>query len=560
MSRMTSSVRHPVERQGRAEHNESGAPRRLPRGSVPAIAALAAAVLCMLVSLPAVVVRLDGILPQAGTIRSAGTQFPAFADVVSATLRRTALVLVVGAGAALVVPLLPATPSWLPRAATGGVAVLAGALAAFTARPPNAFPSNARIHWVDNLFDRADNYFYALVKIPNRLFYEMPWVLAALLAMGTALLSAAIIRRAVPGRSWAAPMAAASVSASAITVLFANAAEDVALTVLVILCVAWAFLARAPLLLGLALFTASLARPQLLVLLLAVAATEGLAVAIEVPARRVRAVLDRLRGPSARRTAVGFTVPFVLWQTWLHLRGDAWFLTDGQVVSTRLQGLEPRPIDGFSITPFSGAYALHLLWLLPAALLLTHLLAATALRQLPSTGRRLLLLSWLFSGASILVSETLVLYYYNVRYLAYTLPLLLLASWTALESDVLRALPRPGVVAVAVVLAFSPAAFTQQGLEAHRRVAADPLGRAFSERGTLREVAADRPIATDLSGGTDLNYLVYLLRRPVDDVMRLEQPEIPAGAVLFTQDREDYPTARVVWEGDGLWALERSST
>lgn len=521
----------------------------------PAISTFVLALIALALARSPVVDWLDAILPTAATVRSAGTGFPSFAEAMGHALPMSAWLLLAAAmGSLLSNWASPPPRSALPFGVLVGAA--AAVCAAWSALPPNAFPSNARIHWVDNLFERSDDYFYALVKLPNRLFYENPWALAALLSLTTAGLVYAILRRSVPGRPLLAPLAAATVTAASTTTLFSNAAEDVALTVVTVLAVALALVSRAPVSLGLAIFVATLARPQMVILVPAVVLSEVLAAALEPRNHRLWPMVVRVLGSrSARRAASALIVPSMIWQGYLYISGNGWLLVEGQLIASPLIGLDPRAIDDFIITPFSGSYLFHLIWVLSPPVIVASLLAARGITKLSPEGRRLFMMAWFFMVGTVLLSEIIVLYYYNVRYLAYAIPLVLAASWTALTPGV----PVTGgkgatTTMFAILLAAGPAMLPQPALDVHRQVAQDPLGRAYWARYEIRDEVQGLPVGTDMPSDTDVNYLSYILRRSIDQIDRYDVGSAPPDQVIFTQEIDRYEGAAIVWSGNNLWA------
>lgn len=499
---------------------------------------------------------LQRLLPRAATVSSAGTQYPSFGDAFPVTLRSIGFVLLLVTFAPLVRGSRPLR--WVqdhPVQVATALAGLAFTVYAWLAYPHNAFPSNARIHWVDIFFaPRADNYFYALVKLPHRVFYDYPHVLQGALGAANYLLLFAVGRRLLP-RALPALGLALAYLISAQMLLFANGGEDVTLNVTLLLLSIWALSHRSGLLIGGTLFLVTLGRPQFVLLACAFFATQPVCdLAAAGPGASWSARLGVVRSDRMLRTAVlAFGFLFAGWHAFLAAIDASWLLVDSQVLDTGLLDLRPREIDGYTIRPYSGAYLLHALWVIPVPVLAANGIVAARFRALGEDQRRVAAVLWVFVATTVLLSEHFVLYYYNIRYLSYLLPLLLVGAWLVFANAQPRA-SRMAAIGAALLL-LSPAAGSHQELPRHAALAAQPLAQLFPDRLELRRLTSDREVATTIESHTHRNYLAYLVRRPHGDIAVVEPATAPSGAVVFTTSMEGFDEARVLYRGESIFLV-----
>jgi hypothetical protein len=230
-----------------------------------------------------------------------------------------------------------------------------------------------------------------------------------------------------------------------------------------------------------------------------------------------------------------------------------------------LDGVTPREVDGFTLTAWSGAFATHLLWVIPVFILAGAVAAVVVARRQELHVESTVYLA--VSGALLLVVvlESNPLLYYNIRYLTYLLPLLLVASWSLLA---------PGIIGPADTEAHSdsrsegdtgdgggPAGTAAQVPAVVLRsfvaaalilgplvIPADPVGikRAIEQRDELellevntelRELADGRTVYLAFGASSTRNYLSYVLRSSPNDI------KLPgeSGPGLVIARREDAP-------------------
>ncbi len=524
--------------------------RRVRVLSEPWIATPYALLVCAVLALlawpaaPRVASRLGRALPAAAVVRSRGTPFPPLAEAFPFAIRTTALVLLAASVVACVARVWPRRwrwSTWSEVAAVVLVVLAGGALYGFFGYPHNAIPTNSRIHWVDIYNNRADEWFYTLVKLPHRLFYDAPYVLQALTGACNAALMY-LIGRTFLRRGPLPALLSLTYLGSSLMLAFANTAEDVQLNVTALLFAYLMYLRRSTPWLGIALFVAVLGRPQFVYLWVIVAVLEFLLGPREPGQGRVRAALHN------RFLTVNLAVAgglFLVWDLVLVVRDENWLLHDGHLIDSVLTGLQPIPTDGFTISAFSGAYVLHSLWIYPAFLLLAAAVALWRIRELARPAQRALLFGVLVVTGGVLISEAEPLFYFNFRYLAYLFPFLAVAAFTCL---VLPARRRRllGIPALAALLCLSAATTRWVALDQRRQMLASPIVGTFPDRGHIKRLIGDAPAATTSPSIGDQNYISYLLRRRATRI-KVVPPGAPFDGYVFSI-RAKAPPGEVVYE------------
>lgn len=523
----------------------------IPRGPSSVASAVGIAVAIVLYARAHHVARwLDEVLPAAATVKSAGTQFPGLRDAFGFQLRGLVLVAVAVAVVAFVAR-RPATVTWRLSPATAWLALAvlvlgAAALYGYLGYPHNGFPSNSRIHWVDIHFDRADSFHYTLPKLPHRLFYDAPYLLQALNAAVNVVLAYLIGLTLLP-RRWLALVMAATLVGSSLMLTFADTAEDVQLNIAAMLFAALAYARRWTPWLGVSLVLVVLGRPQLVLVAVAVVVAEVFVVGEGTP----RSIGSRLRAVLANRflitnlaVALGL---FLAWHAYLVSRGDHWFLHDGKLIDApAFNTVAPREVDGFVISQFSGAYLLHALWIFPVVYVVATAIVAGSFRRLPLASRRFALFAWTITAGGILASEVKPLYYFNVRYLGYLWPLVFVAAWLVLDAPLTK---RVAVAVPVVALALSALTPYWQFRDTRERMTRQPVASAFGDRGELRGLVGDAPVATTFELPGVRNYLSYLFKRPVDEIAEVEPGEVPPPGFVVALASDEVPGEVVYREG-----------
>jgi hypothetical protein len=528
--------------------SQSPVDRRSPRWLIGPLG-VGVALILLAEQLAAVVVRL---LPGRARLRSLGTNFESFDDIGADIVARTGWVLVAACGIAAIAQWLLARgirfrieDRRIHLAITSVVVVATAGWYGWLSTPHNAFPSNARFHWVDYITWDSDDYFYALGRIPHRIFYDAPWMWQSINAAIAVLLCYLIARRMGIGRGLSTVLASV-IALSGNLMIFANSAEDVLLNVTLMLLLLYASLRRVGWFVGLALLLLILGRPSFAIVALALPIGEVL-VALrhrERPTRQqVMYVLT-----AAAVTAVGVLIT----QIYFTIAGRRYFLTQGRLVYVpELDGVTPREVDGFTLTAWSGAFSLHLLWVIPVFVLVGAIAAVVVARRQSVHVESTVYLAVSGAVLLVLVLEANPLLYYNIRYLTYLLPLLTIAAWSLLAPGVVgpssTGETRRRVVAGAVAMRpFVAAALVLGPLV----IPASPVGvkRAIEQRDELelldvntelRELAEGRTVYLLFGAASTRNYLSYVLRGNPNDI-KLPSGSGPGDGLVIAR-REDVP-------------------
>ncbi|MEX0875750.1 MAG: hypothetical protein WD646_00765 [Actinomycetota bacterium] len=513
----------------------------------------------------AVASGLQDLLPGRAMVRSSGTFYPPFQEAGPWVLRGLGVAILLGTSTGLVVGsgVWSHATRWFarlrPMVAIAVLVVAAFVIYSLLAYPHNAFPSNARIHWVDIFFHRNDRFFYVLVKPLHSLFYDQPHLLQGLTGAGNVTLVYALGRRLLSSQ-WTAVAMAASFLASGLMMTFANGAEDVHINVAVLL-FALLLYARRSRLLGLAIFVVTLGRPPFVVMVGAFVLTEVVISALSEEGSRLQSRLRRVLENRFLLQQVGlFAGLFVVWHTALAIAGVNWLFANGRLVDVPHLDFEPIAVGGFTISSMSMTYVLHSLWIFPAATLGANVLVVALFRRLTVDLKRAFIFIWLFVVMTVGIAEWFPMYYFNVRFLAYVFPFVLVGGWL-----VFGAVPEgqrlvPLRVGAAVLMLASTLAMPSTALETRNRVRESRMSAAFHDRRELRSLVGDASVSMDFGGRADRNYLAYVLRRPLDRIGRAGTNVESLAGVWFvlTSDQFRYQGAEVVWHGTELRLVELS--
>jgi hypothetical protein len=519
--------------------------RRSPRWL---IAPLSVGVALILVAeqVTAVVVRL---LPGRARLRSLGTNFESFDDIGADIVTRTGCVLVAACVIAAIIHGLRTRgirPSIddgrVHLAITSAVVVATAAWYGWLSTPHNAFPSNARFHWVDYITWDSDDYFYALGRIPHRIFYDAPWMWQSINAALAVVLCYLIARRMGISRGLSTALASV-IALSGNLMIFANTAEDVLLNVTLMLLLLYASLRRIGWFVGIALLLLILGRPSFAV------------VALALPVAEVLLALRHRRRPTRQQimyvvTAAAVTaVGVLITQIYFTIAGRRYFLTQGRLVYVpELDDVVPREVDGFTLSAFSGAFSLHTLWVIPVFILVGALSAVIVARRQSEHVESTVYLA--VSGAILLVIvlEANPLLYYNIRYLTYLLPLLVVAAWSLLApgrirtSSTFEARRRVLTSAVAMrpfvaaTLVLSPLTIPAAPIGVKRAIEQRPELELLDVNTELRELADGRTVYLMFGAVSTQNYLSYVLRGSPNDIKLPDGAGPGEGLVIARRD------------------------
>jgi hypothetical protein len=490
--------------------------------------------LALVVFADAIADAIETLLPGRATIRSSGSPFEPFGEVGSDIVARTGWITIASMIVALVAtrfsPRIASRPVHL--ALTTTLVVATAAWYGWLSTPHNAFVSNARYHWVDYITWDTDDYFYALGRIPHRIFYDAPWMWQAINAAIAVTLCYLIARRLGIGRGLSTTLAA-FVAVSGNLLVFAGTAEDVLLSTTVMLLFGYASLRRQGWLVGLAIVLLVLARPPFAIVALAVPLGEL------ISSMRARERPDRERVVYVATAAAVAAAGVTLSQIYFTIAGRRYFLANGRLIDVpELQNLEPIAVDGFTLSAWSGAFALHWLWVIPIFTLVAAvagvLLARRQTRQVEATVYTVVCAAVL----QIAVLEANPLFYYNVRYLTYTVPLLAIAGWSVLvphpatNGETAQASTRLRYLTVAAMVALGPLAIPADPVGVKRAVEARDETELLAVRDELRRLAESRQVYVEFGTTSTRNYLAYVLRDDRDRITMRSEDGPGVGLVI----------------------------
>ena len=492
------------------------------------------------------------LLPGRMRLRSLGTNFESFDEIGADIITRAGIVLVAGCLCAAIYGRLQSRGVVLRIedrrihfAITTAMVVGTALWYGWLATPHNAFPSNARFHWVDYITWDTDDYFYALGRIPHRIFYDAPWMWQSINAAMAVSLCYLIARQMGIGRGLSTALSSV-IAISGNLLIFANTAEDVLLNVTLLLLLLYASLRRIGWFVGLALLLLILGRPSFAI------------IALAIPTAELVVALRHRERPSRQQTmyvlsaAIVVAVGVLVTQIYFTIAGRRYFLTEGRLVFVpELEGLEPREVDGFTLSAWSGAFVSHMLWVIPIFVLLGAVGALIMANRRERNVESTVYLAVSSVVLLVVVLEGNPLLYYNIRYVTYLLPLLLVASWSLLAPDALLPSPAsdeqgrasPAVAGyrslVAALLILGPVAFPANPVGIKRAIEERPERELLAVSDELRELAGNRNVYLEFGATSTRNYLAYVLR---DNPARIRLPdsERPSPGLVIAR-REDVP-------------------
>ncbi len=501
----------------------------------PALVGLAASVLVYFQA-SRIAGWMGDILPWRAQVSSAGTQHAIFSELAPEIVERNALVALAAIASVLLWRWLRQLrlPSGSSLILAVTVPLISAAWITYLAHPHNAFPTNSRFHWVDFIGYESDRFFYVAGRLPHYIFYETPYVWQGLNSLALSLCCYLIGRRLGHSRGLAA-MLGAFPAISGNMLLFANTAEDVFINHLLLFGVILASLSRRSTALGIAIALAVLGRPSFILL-------AGCAFAAEAiyHLRSGKALRSLLSGYIMRALVVLLAI-IVSCQVIFTIMGTRYFFINGRVIDTgRLDVLTPRAIDGFTISPFSGTYIGHLLWVMPLVFLLAAAVTLLISKDLDQPIQTTAYLSALFIVGHLLTHEAKPLVYYNVRYLTYIVPFLFFLAWAGTAH---KRFPADGPLraGLLVALLLGPTVFPAKPLEVHDRLANRAEHELLDIRHEFRAISEGKEIYVDFGANSSLNYIVYVLRTDTPLVLSTADQVVSEGGFVVAL-QSDYPT------------------
>ncbi len=444
--------------------------------------------------------------------------------------------------------------------AASAAGVVSGAGWWYLSSWPYAFPSNARMHWVD-ILDASESlqFSYWLTDAAHAVFYEHPAVFTAVCGGFAAAFMAATLLQMGVGRVIAAVGATILFLGPQLST-FANMAEDVpvvlAATSLALACFlggrGWAF--------GLACGLLVLARPQAGLLFVAGVVAWAVEQIIAMPNQQLRAALWRLVWNPWPWSALGAWLA-VLAPPHLWMYGHDLGLMAGPINMSTYHSIE---IEGFRLVPWSGAFLFHGIWMTPTILFASAMVAVVIPFRQPrwSVGMRVVTLGVIYISATLALYEQVSMFYFNWRYLAYLLPVIFALAFVPVVA-VFRSQPKLGIV-LGVVVAFAPLAASGGGLAILKKARNHPLAELWTHRLEFRDTIGDLPVNYVIHGSTaksHRNQLCYLLKKQFRKVRPFREDFVmDKGSLLLctSTDADGLPAAswRTLKSTDRLRLLE----
>ncbi|MCB0354112.1 MAG: hypothetical protein KDD64_11325 [Bdellovibrionales bacterium] len=452
------------------------------------------------------------VMPIGFTVRSAGSFFPNFFDEYgySYQLHNFSVVVFVVAILGVIATTLQGFFSfeflrryrsvWLVT-----VSLLVGAFYLWLANPPYIWSANSRMLWVQALGERPRLCAaYTVLCGVNYLFYSFPVFAVALPMLVISLLFSLTLLRL--GFSDCISLGATvCLALSSQLLIFGNVSEGVVVNIAVLLFASYAYVKRDWRLFAPSLLLVVLARTQYLSVLGAFIACEGVAFVLEE--KRIFGFLRLFRDRFVLRSLGWFFVLFAVW----YLLSSSWGINMFELLveggSSEFERYKALPIEGFTISPLSGAYLGHLLWSFPTVISLLAFLGVFFLFRMNVTELRLYLFVVIFSFGNILVHELLPLYYYNIRYMTYYLPYLVIAALIT-SSVVVKGLHLKWILQC-LVLGSLLTPYTS-GFETKRAQEKFALSVLYPYRNELREWADGKLVFSNHHGMSSRNYLAYI--------------------------------------------------
>lgn len=512
-------------------------------------------------------IRLVDALPNSFTVRSGGTSLEPFAILGPGVIRRFGLSVLVGVSLSMAWSVVPhgsarrlgatldravalhhTSPKVRDALRSAVLFAIPCAVFFWLGRPHNAFTTNSRIHWVDYLTWRSDVFFYAGGRLPHFLFYDHPSWWQGINAGLLALTIDAILRRLHFGR-WSAALLSLVFFGAGILLMFSDTGEDVLLNLLLLSLLMLSLTHRNTRWRGLALALVVVGRPEFFSMFgayVAVTLYDLWCVRYDTggdrPSLRIRA---EFHAKVLGWAVVGVAATQVLFTIF----GQRYLFINGQVLDLGpLKDLTPIDLDGFTISPFSGANFGHFLWVVPIGF--TVCLAISAIDLLPSRRRTtdpwpernfVAAFSLIAIGATVLLHELKPLEYFNVRYLSYTYPFVFVGGAVAIEG--LRA-RRPKAGALLWTIAIGSLFVLQaHPLQVRNNIAARVETQLFDHVDELRAARDGGAVVVSFGGQTTKNAMAYVFRTTYDNVLQVkpDNTSTVSGTILIVK-REQQAT------------------
>lgn len=380
---------------------------------------------------------------------------------------------------------------------------------AYLAYPPYTFPTNFRIHWVDIHFSWQSQWIYALPKIVNPLFDDAPHILTGIYGSLSSTLFYLCLRKLKLEQLTSALCALSFVFASNL-LIFATVAEDINLSIATLLLCVYCFLAQHWRVFGLSIFVTFLARPTNLIFPAFLLPVFYLSLYQYSPMKLLRSPLAGFRVEPGLLQAIALAlIPAVMWNGYLIFIDQHFLIGNGSNALSNIAEQRSIKVDGFTISRFSGAILLHHLWVFPITVTAAAIFSLLTARKSDQFGSSFIIAAIATVAANIALVEYLKMWYFNIRYITYFYPLMMLAAFAGIKHGVANFAARTSLL---VLLAISSMSTYNYSLNTKKTLSENPLSLAFEERDSLQTAVQNcAQVWTDHGSNTERNAISYLL-------------------------------------------------
>jgi hypothetical protein len=165
--------------------------------------------------------------------------------------------------------------------------------------------------------------------------------------------------------------------------------------------------------------------------------------------------------------------------------------------------------------------------------------------ELPHAAQRALVFCVLVVGGGLLVQELEPLFYYNVRYLSYLLPFVMIGAFTVLLLPARRG-RWLGHSALVTLLLLAGTTTSWRAFDQHRALVRSAVSNTFPDRFELRRTVGNAKVSSAIDSLGTRRYLAYIFRRPYASIPVVNAGDrISSGYVFATARRA--PPGTIVW-------------
>lgn len=413
--------------------------------------------------------------------------------------------------------------------------------------PPDLTPSNARIHWVDvGTWQHYDSYFYAVNTVVRTLLYPLP-ALMPMIFLSVSVCGMHLIGRKLFRFSLSGFVTASAFVISGNMLLFTPAAEDVSINFALIIITLLSFLYRTPYWCGVACLVVFLARPNLGVLFGSAMLVDATFIALRARGQGLaRMAITVVRDRFLLSNSLVFLFGLFVWFGFLTQIGENYLLPDSSVMTT-FNSIKPIEVEGFTISALSGAYFLHMLWVFPVSFSLALVLAPVLLSRLTQSSRRAVCYCLVATILGVLYHEYKPLFYFNIRYLSYYWPLIIvvgLVIWV-------ECLPAKRRLLLVCALVLSTVGI-YDGTRADRSeiVATEFPYSLYPHRFELWDWSDGKSVYAEYKSKGERNMLSYLFKTKKVGLLPDDLAELPEDSIVVMRSRVDTKLLKVLYDDD----------